>query len=85
MDSLPNSEQLVWIPAEQARFHRFWEAASVFVQLPFMVYLGTRRELPAWARAGAWALAGLILYVDGGLLLEWQQRQQRQQRQHEEG
>jgi hypothetical protein len=35
------------------------------------VYLGTRKELPTWARAGAWIMAGAIVYVDGGLLLKW--------------
>jgi hypothetical protein len=62
---------LVAIPESQVRFHKFWEAASVFVQLPFMVYLGTRKELPGWARAGAWIAAGAIVYVDGSLLLKW--------------
>lgn len=66
----------VVISDEQARFHQFWEGASVLVQLPFLVYLGTRRQLPLWARAGAWAMAGLIIYVDGGLLLRWRTGEQ---------
>jgi hypothetical protein len=65
-----------YVSEQQVEFHRFWEAASLFVQLPFMVYLGTRQQLPIWARVGAWAMAGLIVYVDGGLLLRWQALEQ---------
>ena len=72
-------EQYALVPDSQVRFHRFWEAASVFAQVPFMAYLGTRRSLPTWARVGCWGIAGLALYVDGGLLLRWAKHDKEQQ------
>ena len=74
LGQISTDEPLVAIPQSQVRFHQFWEAASVFVQVPFMLYLSTRKELPTWARVGTFSIAALALYVDGGLLLKWRKR-----------
>ena len=61
----------VAISDRQVRVHKLTEAASVYLQLPFMVYLAAHRALPAWARLGSALLAVGILVVDGGLLKTW--------------
>lgn len=70
--TLPTSDdRLITVPQSQVDFQKLWESASLFIQAPFMVWLSTRRELPRWARIGSLIGAGLIVYVDGGLLLRW--------------
>jgi hypothetical protein len=53
------------------KFHKTTEALSVFVAVPFLGYLATRKQLPTWARLGAAVFAAASLYIDGGLLLTW--------------
>ena len=71
---VPTDEPLVAIPQSQVRTHQFWEAAAVFVQVLFMLYLSTRKELPLLARVGTFGIAALTLYIDGRLLLKWRGR-----------
>ena len=74
MSIVPTDEPLVAIPQSQVRTHQFWEAAAVFVQVPFMLYLSTRKELSPFVRVGTFSIAALTLYVDGRLLLKWRGR-----------
>lgn len=60
----------VTIPDTQVTVHKTFEALAVFAVAPFMVYLATRKELPAWARVTSAVVAAGTWIVDGGLL--WQ-------------
>lgn len=61
----------VWISPEQVGVHKTSEAAAVFLGIPFMLWLAMQKDLPPWARWGAFAFAAGTLYVDGGLLHTW--------------
>ena len=66
---------MITISERQLKVHKATEALSVYLQLPFMVFLATRRELPAWARLGCVGIAVAILIIDGGLLQTWKAKE----------
>lgn len=59
------------ISDRQLAVHRLTEAASIFIQVPFMIWLASNKNLPGWARFLSGALAVGALVVDGGLLQTW--------------
>lgn len=61
----------VLVSERQLQVHKLTEAASLYLQVPFMIYLATRKELPAWARLTSALLAIAVVVVDGGLLATW--------------
>jgi len=66
-----NPDGTVTISPRQLKVHRTFETLAVFAQAPFMLYLASQKKLPGWARLGCLAIAGVTLYVDGGLLATW--------------
>jgi hypothetical protein len=59
------------ITPEQRSVHVVTEAVAVFAVTPFMFWLGTKKELPTWARGTSLAIAAGTLLIDGWLLVRW--------------
>lgn len=55
----------------QIRIHKLTEAASLYLQTPFMIYLAAKKSLPVWARVTSAMLAIAVIFVDGGFLAQW--------------
>jgi hypothetical protein len=62
------------ISAAQRAWHVSGELAAVTLVVPFMAYLATRKQLPAWARVGAAGVGLFSLIVDGYLLTRFLNR-----------
>lgn len=60
------------VSPEQRTVHVATEAIAVFVFVPFLAYLATRRrELTKLERWGLWGMVAGTIAVDGSLLYRW--------------
>lgn len=59
------------ITPQQRSIHVLGETVAVFAVTPFMLWLGTRKELPNWARGTSVAIAAGTLLIDGWLLFRF--------------
>ncbi len=61
----------VTISQQQRQLHMAGEAIAVTLVAPFMFYLSTRKELPAWARVASAGIGIGTLIIDGYLLAQY--------------
>jgi hypothetical protein len=64
-------ERSVCITPEQRTLHVAAETVAVVAVAPFMIWLGTRKELPTWARVASVMVGVGTLAIDGHLLARY--------------
>lgn len=64
----------ICISKSQRNVHVTFEAMAVFAAAPFLIYMGSKKNLYPWERYALYTMAGVTLVVDGGLLLSYMRK-----------